>query len=148
VPSLLDVDQRGNDAVEHDSADFVFGDRFNRNADAAGRSVCSRLTDFDRCVAYESGKFNWSFEWIGERSEKTTNTADRYRFAGCVMNSNRCCVLQMGSRAASAGQSVLMKRIGSRKQSVVLGGRDTELVAGSDSSCHQSIPSALKLPSG
>ncbi|QDT62356.1 hypothetical protein SV7mr_49040 [Stieleria bergensis] len=148
MPGLLDVDNRCDHAIKNNSTDFVFRDRFNCDSHAAGGTFCSRLADFDCCIAYESSKFNGPFEWIGERSQKTAHTADRYRFGCCVVNANCRRVLHVGSWTASAWQSVLMKRIGSGEQSVVLGGRDIELVAGSDSSCHQSIPSALKLPSG
>ncbi|MFN3193816.1 MAG: hypothetical protein ACE361_25110 [Aureliella sp.] len=148
MPGFLDVDQSCRDAVEHNSANFVFRNRLDRNANSTCGTICSRLPDFDRGVAYESCKFNRAFEWIGKRSLETTGSTDGNGFIGDVVNADGRRVLRMRPRTATTRQPVLMKRIGGREQSVVLGGRDIQLVAGSDSSRHQSIPSALKFPSG
>lgn len=136
VPSFLNVDQGCNDAVEYDSADLVFCNRLDRNADSTRGTICCRLSDFDRRVAYESCKFNGSFEWIGKRSLETTDSADGYRFIGDVVNADGRCVVHMRSRTTATGQPILMNGIGSCEQSVVLVGRDVQLVAGSDTSCH------------
>lgn len=148
MPGFLDVDQGCDDAVEHDSANFVFRNRLDRNTNSARVTICSRLSDFDRGIAYESCKFNRSFEWIGKRSPETTDSTDRYRIVGDVMNADGRRVLHVRPRTSATRQPILMNCIGSCEQSVVLGGRDIQLVAGSNSSHHQSIPSALKLPSG
>ena len=103
MPSFLDVDQGCNDAVEHDTADFIFRNRLDRNADSARGTVCSRLPDFDRGVAYESCKFNGSFEWIGKRSLETTDSTDRYCFVGDVVNTDGRRVLHVRPRTTATG---------------------------------------------
>ena len=67
VPSLADVDLGGDDAVKDDSADLVFADRLDGDAEAAGVFVFSRPRRFDRGVADEAGQFNGAGFRVGDR---------------------------------------------------------------------------------
>ncbi|WP_413431574.1 hypothetical protein [Crateriforma spongiae] len=58
VPGITDVDLRGNDAVEDDSADFAIADRLNRDTDSAGVFIFGWANRFDRCVADEASQFH------------------------------------------------------------------------------------------
>lgn len=67
VPSLVDVDLGGDDAVKDDSADFVFADRLDGDAEAAGMFVFSGPRRFNRGIANEAGQFNGAGFRVGDR---------------------------------------------------------------------------------
>ncbi|MFN3193912.1 MAG: hypothetical protein ACE361_25600 [Aureliella sp.] len=103
VPGLLDVDQGCHDAVEHDSADFVFRNRLDRDANSTCGTICSWLSNFDRGIAYESCKFNRSFEWISKRSLETADSTDRNCFVSDVVNADGRRVLHMRPGTTATG---------------------------------------------
>jgi hypothetical protein len=67
VPSLADVDLGGDDAVKDDSADLVFADRLDGDAEAAGVFVFRGPRRFDRGIANEAGQFNGAGFRISDR---------------------------------------------------------------------------------
>lgn len=148
MPSLGDINLGGNETIEDNPANLIFCDGFNRNADASGRCAGARLADFDRRITNESGKFDRTIKRIGQRLNKSRGAADRNRLRCDVVNADGCRILHMSPRPAATRQSILVQCIGRRQQPVVLSSRDVELIARANSSCHQLMPSALKLPSG
>jgi len=67
VPSLADVDLGGDDAVKDDSADLVFADRLDGDAEATGVFVFGGPRRFDRGIADEAGQFNGAGFRVGDR---------------------------------------------------------------------------------
>ena len=148
MPGLGDVDLSRDNAIEDDATNVVFGDRFDGDAHTTRGSTRPRFANFDCRIANESSEFDRTVERVGQWLNKTSRTTDRNRLRCDVVNANRRCVLQVRPWPASTGQPILVQCISRRQQPVVLGGGDIVLVAGANSSCHQLMPSALKLPSG
>ncbi len=67
VPSLVDVDLGGDDAVKDDSADLVFADRLDGDSEATGVFAFGGPCRFNRGVADEAGQFNGAGFWVGDR---------------------------------------------------------------------------------
>ncbi len=67
VPRLNDVNLGSDDAVKDDSADLVFADRFDGDAETADMFVFGGPRRFDRGVANEAGQFNGAGLWVGDR---------------------------------------------------------------------------------
>lgn len=148
MPGLGDIDLSRDNAIEDDATDLVFGNRFDRDAHTTRGSTRHRFANFDCRIANKSSEFDRTIERVGQWLNKSSRTTDRNRLRCDVVNANRRRVLQMCPRSASTGQPILMQCISRRQQPVVLGGGDIVLIAGANSSCHQLMPSALKLPSG
>ncbi|QEG02353.1 hypothetical protein Mal15_64400 [Stieleria maiorica] len=148
MPGLGDIDLSRDNAIEDDATNFVFGDRFDRDAHATRGSTRSRFANFDCRITDESSEFDRTIERVGQWLNESSRATNRNRLRCDVVNANRRRVLQVCPWSASTGQPILVQCIGRRQQPVVLGGGDIVLVAGANSSCHQLMPSALKLPSG
>ncbi|MCC9654618.1 hypothetical protein LOC70_02315 [Rhodopirellula sp. JC737] len=137
-----------DNAIEYDATNLIFCDRFDGDAHSPRGSAHPVLADFDRRIANESSEFDRTIERVGQWLNKASDATDRNRLRCDVVNANCRRVLQVGPWPSSTGQPILVQGISRRQQPVVLGGRDIELIAGANSSCHQLMPSALKLPSG
>jgi len=61
MPSLLHVDLGSHHASKHDAADFVFGNRFNRDAEATRVGFSVRPDRLDRGIANETSEIHWAF---------------------------------------------------------------------------------------
>ena len=112
VPRFNDVDLGCDNTGENDPTNFIFSDWLNSNADAPCVRSGTGLSDLDRCIANESGKFNRPRQWIGERLVEPNDSADWDRLGSRVVNAHRGRVLHMCSRAASTGHTILVQRIG------------------------------------
>ncbi|TWT51025.1 hypothetical protein Pla22_38010 [Rubripirellula amarantea] len=136
MPGFGDVDLGRDDTVKDNSTDFAIADWFNRDADSARVFVFGWANCFDRRIANEAGQFNRAGFGIRDRRIESGDAADRDDDTGGVVNANGRCVSQVRSRTAAAGQTVAMRRLGRRQQSVVFDRGDIETVAGSNTSCH------------
>ena len=135
MPRFGDINLGCDYAIEDNSSDFVVADRFNRDTDSAGMIIFGWLGRFNRRVANEASQFDGAGFGIGDRRFKTDDATDRDDRTRFVVDSNSRCVSGVRSRASTAGQSIAMRRIGRRQQSVVFDRRDVETVTGSNASC-------------
>lgn len=136
VPGLSDVDLGGDDAVKDDSADLVFSDRFDGDAETAGVFVFSGSRCFNRGIADEAGQVNGASFRVGDRRIETDEATDRDERCGFVVNANGRCVSQMRSWSRAAGESIAVRCFGRCQQPVVFDRGDVETVAGSNTSGH------------
>ncbi len=67
VPDLADVDLGGDDAVKNNSADLVFADWLDGDAETAGVFVFGGPRRFIRGIADEAGQFNGAGFRVGDR---------------------------------------------------------------------------------
>ena len=136
MPRFCDIDLGSDDSVEDDPANFAVADRFNRDADSAGMFIFGWADRFDRRVADEAGQFNGAGFGIRDGRIESGDAANRDDGTRGVVNANGRCVSQMRSWTTTARQTVAMRRLGRRQQSVVFDRGDVETVAGSNTSCH------------
>ena len=136
MPRFCDIDLGRDDSVKDDSTDFAIANRFDRDTNSAGVFIFRRQDRFDGRVTDEAGQFNRTSFGIRDRRIESGDAANRDDGTRRVVNANGRCVSQMRSRTTAAGQTVAMRRLGRRQQSVVFDRGDVETVAGSNTSCH------------
>ena len=61
MPCLLNVHPSSNHAGKHDASDFIFGNRFNGDAEATRVGFSVRPDRLDRGIANETSEIHWAF---------------------------------------------------------------------------------------
>ena len=88
MPCLGDVHARRDDAIKHDSTDFVCRDRFDGDADATAVFLFGRFDALDGCVANEAGQLNGAGCWVSQWRVESNDAPDGNGFGRRVMNTN------------------------------------------------------------
>ena len=148
MPGLLNVHPSSNHASEHDATDFVFGNRFNRDAEATRVGFSARSDRLDCGITNETSEVHWAFVWIAKWGVKTDDTTDGHSGRTLVVNANGGSVANVGAISTATRETIASDSICGGQQPIVFGCGDVESLPRFNASGHYSIPNALKFASG
>ena len=148
MPGLLYIYAGSNHAGENNAAYFVFGDRFNRNSEAAGVLVGDGSRRLDRRVAYEPRQLCVVYVWIAQWGVETDDSTDGHSGRTLVVNANGGSVANVGAISSATRETITSDGISGRQQSVVFRCSDVQSLTWFNATGHYSSPNALKFASG
>jgi hypothetical protein len=115
VPGLLYIDPGCHYACKHDASDFVFGNRFNRDAEATRVGFSARSDRLDRGIANETSEVHWAFVWIAKWGVKTDDSTDGHSGRTLVVNANGGSVANVGAISTATRETIARDSICGRK---------------------------------
>jgi hypothetical protein len=148
MPGLLNVHPSSHHACKYHATNFIFGNRFNGDAEATRVRFSARSDRLDRGIAYETSEVHWAFVRIAQWGVKADDSTDGHSGRTLVVNANGGSVANVGAISTATRETIASDSISGRKQTVVFGCGDVESLARFNATCHYSIPNALKFASG
>lgn len=148
MPGLLNIHPSSHHAGEHNAADFIFGNRFNGDAQATRVGFSVRTDRLDRGIPNKTSEVHWAFVRIAQWGVKTNDSTDGHSGRTLIVNANGGSVANVGAISTATRETIASDSICGRQQPVVFGCGDVESLARFNATCHYSIPNALKFASG